>query len=120
MFLKYFFIDGLKPQIKFKTGRVVGDGSKEEESITIGQDLRIIQGLIFRLRCPVTGFPRPTVTWSVNDNDVVSSQRILIDKDNNDLIINGIDKSDVGQYVCLAINPLGQATKSSFISIIGS
>ena len=57
--------------------------------------------------------------WSRNDNDVQSSERILIDKNNNDLIINGIQKEDTGQYMCTAVNPLGEARESSYVSIIG-
>ena len=53
-----------KPEIESSTGRVIGLEGIEEAVVKIGQDLRVVEGLIVRLICPVrSGFPTPQVMW---------------------------------------------------------
>jgi len=109
-----------KPEIESSSGRVTGIEGMEEAVVKIGQDLRVVEGLIVRLICPVSrGFPTPQVTWFLNDRLVQSSERFLIDRRSNSLILNGIDLEDTGQVSCVANNSAGQASESSFISILG-
>ena len=109
-----------KPEIESSTGRVIGVEGIEEALVKIGQNLRVVEGLIVRLVCPITrGFPTPQVTWYLNDRQVKSSERFLIDSRSNSLIVNGIHLQDTGQVSCVASNGAGQATESSFISILG-
>ena len=98
---------------------MIGVQGIEEAVVKIGQDLRVVEGLIVRLVCPVIrGFPAPQVTWFLNDRLVESSERFLIDTRSNSLIVNGIHLQDTGQVSCVASNGAGQATESSFISIL--
>ena len=109
-----------KPEIESSTGRVIGVEGVEEALVKIGQNLRVVEGLIVRLVCPVTrGFPTAQVTWYFNDRQVRSSERFLIDSRSNSLIVNGIHLQDTGQVSCVATNSAGQSTESSFISILG-
>ncbi|XP_068741513.1 hemicentin-1-like isoform X2 [Montipora capricornis] len=109
-----------KPEIQSSSGRVIGVQGMEEAIITIGQDLRVVEGLIVRLVCPVSkGFPPPSVTWFLNDRLVISSQRFLINTRSNSLTINGINMNDTGQVSCVASNGAGHATESSFVGILG-
>ncbi|XP_048583436.1 hemicentin-2 isoform X2 [Nematostella vectensis] len=111
-------IDGRKPKINALTGRVIEDGDGEEARITIGQDLRVVEKMNVRIHCPIVGFPKPVVTWTRNNQDVRSNARLFVDPNTNDLLINNILTSDTGQYICSAVNPIGEDEKSSFISII--
>lgn len=107
------------PRIEKSTGRVIGLEGIEEAVVKIGQDLRVVEGLIVRLVCPVRGFPTPEVSWFLNDRMLKSSGRFLIDSRSNSLIVDGIQVRDTGQVSCLAKNCAGQARESSFVSIIG-
>ena len=113
-------IAGEKPRIETSTGRVVGLEGIEEAVVKIGQDLRVVEGLIVRLVCPVRGFPTPEVSWFLNDRIVKTSGRFLVDTRSNSLIVDGIQLQDTGQVSCTASNSAGSATASSYISIIGN
>ena len=108
-----------KPRIESSTGRVIGLEGIEEVVVKIGQDLRVVEGLIVRIVCPVRGFPTPEVSWFLNDRMLKTSGRFLIDTRSNSLIVNGIQLQDTGQVSCMATNSAGQARESSFVSIIG-
>lgn len=108
-----------KPRIETSTGRVIGLEGIEEAVVKIGQDLRVVEGLIVRLVCPVRGFPTPEVSWFLNDRMLKTSGRFLIDTRSNSLIVDGIQLQDTGQVSCMASNSAGQARESSFVSIIG-
>lgn len=100
---------------------MIGVQGMEEAIVTIGQDLRVVEGLIVRLFCPVSkGFPTPSVTWFLNDRLVRSSERFSIDARSNSFTVNGINIQDTGQVSCVASNGAGQASESSFVSIIGN
>ena len=117
--LLFFIIAGEKPRIETSTGRVIGLEGIEEAVVKIGQDLRVVEGLIVRLVCPVRGFPTPEVLWFLNDRPVKTSGRFLVDTRSNSLIVDGIQLQDTGQASCTASNSAGSARASSFISIIG-
>ncbi|EDO32299.1 predicted protein, partial [Nematostella vectensis] len=93
------------------------DGDGEEARITIGQDLRVVEKMNVRIHCPIVGFPKPVVTWTRNNQDVRSNARLFVDPNTNDLLINNILTSDTGQYICSAVNPIGEDEKSSFITV---
>lgn len=119
LFLFFLVIAGEKPRIETSTGRIIGLEGIEEAVVKIGQDLRVVEGLIVRLVCPVRGFPNPEVSWFLNDRIVKTSGRFLVDTRSNSLIVDGIQVQDTGQVSCTASNSAGSATASSFISIIG-
>lgn len=115
----FLIVAGEKPRIETSTGRIIGLEGIEEAVVKIGQDLRVVEGLIVRLVCPVRGFPTPEVTWLLNDRPVKTSGRFLVDTRSNSLIVDGIQLQDTGQVLCTASNSAGTARASSFISIIG-
>ncbi|KAL9986930.1 hypothetical protein ACROYT_G001147 [Oculina patagonica] len=116
---EFHVIAAEKPRIETSTGRVIGLEGIEEAVVKIGQDLRVVEGLIVRLVCPVRGFPTPEVSWFLNDRMLKTSGRFLIDTRSNSLIVDGIQLQDTGQVSCMASNSAGQARESSFVSIIG-
>ena len=115
----FVFIAGSRlPEIPARSGRVVGVQGVEDVQVTIGQDLRVVEGVIVRMHCRATGFPRPSVRWFKNDYEVIAEGRFLFDDDNRLLVINGIRQDDTGQFACVAENVAGQAEESSFVSIL--
>ena len=110
-----------RPEIKSSTGRLIGLEGIEEAVVRIGQDLQVVEGVIVRLICPVNrGFPKPQVTWYLNDRPITPSERFLNNTRSIDsLTVNGIHLQDTGQVSCVAINTAGQARESSFIRNLG-
>lgn len=68
------------------------------------------------LPCKITGYPRPEFYWMDSDDVVISSQdpRIKILK-SGELVIQGLDWSDMGLYTCVARNALGKDSISTFV-----
>lgn len=114
-----FGLAGEKPLIETSRGLVIGRKEIEEVVVKIGQYLRVVEGMIVRLECPVRGFPTPEVSWFLNDRLLKTSGRFLVDTRSNWLIVDPIQLEDTGQVSCTASNSAGSANASSFISVIG-
>ncbi|XP_021346881.1 protogenin B-like, partial [Mizuhopecten yessoensis] len=71
-----------------------------------------------RLDCPVTGKPRPKVTWYRNGEILIaeSQSRIFITK--QDVLLIESWASDSGYYQCLASNPAGSVMATARIEVI--
>lgn len=68
------------------------------------------------LPCKITGYPRPEFYWMDSDDAVITSQdpRVKILK-SGELVIQGLDWSDMGLYTCVARNTLGKDSISTFV-----
>ena len=61
------------------------------------------------LPCTVTGYPRPTVSWSVNGTTIVNGTRHQT-LSNGTLKVSDLTRLDDGVYVCTATNDGGDDT----------
>ena len=79
-----------------------------------------IEGQTVVLRCLVAGYPTPTVAWTKNGvelNVTANSQLSVSSRDgNHTLKITDVQRSDAGQYRCVANNSL--QTSESFPSTL--
>uniref|UniRef100_A0A0A9W2X0 Hemicentin-2 n=2 Tax=Lygus hesperus TaxID=30085 RepID=A0A0A9W2X0_LYGHE len=58
------------------------------------------------LKCTVSGYPAPKISWSFNGNEVVG-------RNHPDLEITNVSKSDEGTYTCTAYNSEGSAKRTT-------
>ncbi|XP_048587507.1 hemicentin-1 isoform X2 [Nematostella vectensis] len=66
------------------------------------------QGEDIQCACQVSGFPKPTVQWTKDGQQLTSQVRMTVDV-NNTLTIRQAESSDSGRYECVAWNTAGQS-----------
>ncbi|KYO17766.1 hypothetical protein Y1Q_0011453 [Alligator mississippiensis] len=68
----------------------------------------------------VTGFPVPLVKWYRNKSFLEQDQRIKIEKDGDTCIleIGSIQKSEGGEYMCHAVNIIGEAKSMAQVEVL--
>ncbi|XP_022085366.1 hemicentin-1-like isoform X2 [Acanthaster planci] len=73
-------------------------------------------GSVARLSCIIDGFPPPTITWEKDGQPIDTSRRLSVEDDGT-LVIQQVQESDSGQYVCTAINAVGHVTRTVVLTI---
>ncbi|XP_020608169.1 roundabout homolog 1-like [Orbicella faveolata] len=64
------------------------------------------------LSCNATANPVPTISW-FRDGSPVDSSRISFSEDNKQLTITDVNRTDSGEYRCVASNELGNDTSNA-------
>ena len=66
------------------------------------------------LSCNATGNPVPTISsWNKDGSATISNFRISLSADNKQLTITNVNRTDSGEYRCVASNSLGNDTSSA-------
>lgn len=73
--------------------------------ITQPQGGPVIEGDIVTLSCNVIGFPAPSITWTKDGSLLTSSF--------GGVRITSVNRTDSGEYRCVAINSVGNATSDA-------
>ena len=103
------------PQINVSRVAVRSLDSREPISIRIGQALSVLSGTKVSIECPVSGVPKPEVTWSRQDNNMDTDGRVLVI--DSVLIITNATRADTGLYLCKAVNLAGEVVASSMVNV---
>ena len=77
------------------------------EIITHPKSVTVEEGLLMTLFCNATGNPPPTISWTKDGSPLNNNQGILFSGDNETLSIASINRSESGNYRCVARNGLG-------------
>ena len=86
-------------------------------SVTPGDHLIFLSGMILELTCVTGGFPPPQVTWSRNGRSLEDDgNRIVIDEAS--LIITALEPGDSGEYYCSASSSAGLVSSSVDVSVL--
>ena len=85
----------------------------------VGGNITTIVGTKVEIHCPVTALPNATVTWLFNGSTVKKGTRRLLKLKNSALGLSGVTPEDTGSYTCLANNSYGEATRTTFLTLIG-
>ncbi|OWK57262.1 Hemicentin-1 [Lonchura striata] len=91
--------------------RVLANLSLENQTFTEGSEVSI--------RCSATGYPKPTVVWTLNDMFIIGSSRYRMTPEGT-LIIRKAIPRDAGIYGCLASNSAGTEKQTSTLTYIGT
>ncbi|CAI6349510.1 unnamed protein product [Macrosiphum euphorbiae] len=82
----------------------------ENKTVSVGEQLQ--------LSCKAVGNPAPSITWAKDDIDLELGQRVQVFQ-NNTLIISKVERTDGGQYKCVASNSLGQKSFEAMVKVNG-
>ena len=94
-------------------------------------DLAVLAPEAAVLSCSVEGFPLPTVSWvMLQDNDgnqrpITAEESVAITETNtaisltSNLTISPTNISRSGRYVCVATNEFGMANESALLTVNG-
>ena len=79
-----------------------------------------IEGQNVTFTCNATGNPAPTISWTTNGSthDTSHNSRISFSVDNKQLTITNVNRTDSGEYRCVANNSVGNATSDAAILYI--
>ena len=64
------------------------------------------------LSCNVAGNPAPTISWTRNGSPLNTTGRINFSDGKKQLTITNVNRTDSGEYRCVARNSLGNATSN--------
>nr|XP_023657553.1 titin-like isoform X3 [Paramormyrops kingsleyae] len=80
---------------------------------------RVFEGEVLIFLAEVFGLPSPNVKWFRNKTQLVADERIKIkrDGDNITLEIKNVTKADQGEYICEAINYVGEAKSVALVMV---
>ncbi|XP_069570721.1 neural cell adhesion molecule L1-like protein isoform X1 [Brachyistius frenatus] len=82
-----------------------------------GEDYSAVEGKGVMMHCKVFSSPPSTITWSRDDSsESVEGPRFTI-HDNGSLEIYSVEKSDAGQYTCLAKNTEGSSAVNAMLYV---
>ena len=70
------------------------------------------------IKCPTSGVPTPTVTWTKDGQHIPNGGRYTV-QDDGSLLINEADEEDTARYTCTADSAVGKDSASSTVQIVG-
>uniref|UniRef100_A0A3Q3AD05 Hemicentin-1-like n=2 Tax=Kryptolebias marmoratus TaxID=37003 RepID=A0A3Q3AD05_KRYMA len=76
-----------------------------------------IEGYPYNLTCNVTGTV-DHIYWMKNGEPLQADNRTVFYMDNKRVMFNPVDRSDTGDYQCMAINALGNMTSPTFMLLV--
>ncbi|XP_029345652.1 peroxidasin homolog isoform X2 [Acyrthosiphon pisum] len=82
----------------------------EKKTVSVGEQLQ--------LSCKVVGDPEPYIMWAKDDINLELGKRVQVFQ-NNTLIISKVERTDGGQYKCVASNYLGRKSFEAMVNVYG-
>ena len=71
-----------------------------------------MQGSSVTFSCDANGIPEPTFSWSKDGSAVTADNRISLSADNKQLSLTNVNRTDSGEYRCVAANSVGSVNSN--------
>uniref|UniRef100_A0AAY5KTQ4 Ig-like domain-containing protein n=1 Tax=Esox lucius TaxID=8010 RepID=A0AAY5KTQ4_ESOLU len=83
---------------------------------------RVYEHQLLSFYAEVFGLPSPEVKWFRNKTQLVADERITMDRDGDNitLVIQNVTKADEGEYICEAVNYVGEAKSVALVVVISN
>ena len=65
------------------------------------------EGVNITFSSDANGIPEPTFTWTKDGSAVTANDRISVSADNKQLSLTNVNRTDSGEYRCVATNSVG-------------
>ena len=101
-----------------ETGRVIPVGDGSPVTMNIGDNVTAASNTTITIKCPVSGKPTPSVTWTIGGVEITPGDEFTITEDNS-LVIEGADVEDSSKYTCSVDSKFGKDHVSSTVNIKG-
>ena len=72
-----------------------------------------MQGSSVTFSCDANGVPEPTFSWSKDGSAVTADNRISLSADNKQLSLTNVNRTDSGEYRCVAANSVGTVSSNA-------
>ena len=87
-------------------------------TMTIGDNVTALTDTSIIIRCPTSGVPTPTVTWTKDGEQVHGDGRYTV-QDDGSLLISEAVEEDSARYTCIADSVIGKDNASTKVQIVG-
>ena len=77
------------------------------------QSVTTTKGENLTLTCNATGNQEPGISWTKDGSPISRDSRISLSDDNKQLAITNVNRTDSGEYRCVASNKLGNDTSNA-------
>ena len=101
-----------------ETGREIPVGDGSLVTMNIGDNVTAASNTNITIRCPVSGVPTPSVTWTKDGVEVVGEDEVSITNENA-LVIQEAQSEDSATYTCKVESEFGKESLSSIVRIKG-
>ena len=72
-----------------------------------------MQGSSVTFSSDANGVPEPTFSWTKDGSAVTANDRICLSADNKELSITNVNRTDSGEYRCVASNSVGTVNSNA-------
>lgn len=81
---------------------------------------RVFENDTLKFYAEVFGLPSPDVKWFCNKSQLVEGDRIQMERDGDSisLTIDNVTKADQGEYICEAVNYVGEARSVALVIVV--
>ena len=86
--------------------------------MNIGDNITALTNTSITIKCPTTGVPKPSVTWTKDGQEIPSGSKYRV-QDDDSLMINEAGEEDNARYTCTADSSAGEDSSTSMVKIVG-
>ena len=109
----------IKPEIDVpESGRDIPVGDGSPVTMNIGDNVTASSNTTVIIKCPVSGVPTPSVTWTKDEQNILGSDNVFIRSDNS-LVIKRAEIEDSAKFICSVHSQFGRKNISSKVTIVG-
>ena len=74
---------------------------------------KLREGVNITFSSDANGIPEPTFTWTKDGSAVTANDRISLSADNKQLSLTNVNRTDSGEYRCVATNSVGTVNSNA-------